>query len=284
MKKQITTFSPDEAKIYLYLKKFLPNFLRLLDPTPRQLRLIGEKIEQRYFQVESALRNNNEFMAETTLIDLFWKYEEHDIHAIQFLNYIDKACSIILKKVSGNVVQELRSTLIQLIINFDERKSRYRSYIGELSVLSKLISDEDFELSKVEHKMPNGKSADYAFNSKKGLILVEVENIDLVADKIATVEDLDTFVTYRTEKKLTEKLDNLPSDWNHSFYLVQIIWGDILKLYDLRDYFTRRSAYDRIALKLMIVAQFFNKKLEIPKYIFLTAEEFLKLKHEREDP
>ncbi len=278
MKRTVTTFSPDEARIYLYLKKYVPHFLRLLDPTPGQLRRIEKRIEDRYAQVDRSLQTSHEFIAETTLIDLFWKVDERKIHSLQFLNYIEKTCETILRNVSPNVLPEIRTTLFQLIINFDENKSRYRSYVGELSVLSKLVAEESLHLIKVEYPMPNGKSADYAFKTQKGPILIEIENLDLKADKIETIEALDTIITYRTEKKLNDKFSNLPKNWKHSISLIQVVWADMPKLYRFKTYFEKRTKYENVVLQLMMVAQLFDKKKEIPIYAFMTAKEFMKLK------
>jgi hypothetical protein len=165
-----------------------------------------------------------------------------------------------------------------MIVNFDAAKSRYRSYIGEISVLSKLVSENQLELVDVEFKMPNHKSADYAFKTEKGMILTEIENMDLIVEKIETSENLDAIISYRTEKKLMEKFDQLPPDWPHSIYLIQVVWGEILKLHHLKECFSRRTTYPSMTLKLMVVAQLFDHKAEIPRYLFMTAEEFLAMK------
>lgn len=275
MAKQVVTYSPDNARIYLYLQKHLPAFLRLLDPSPKRLQQIEDKIELRYEQTAKALRAKGVFEAETTLIDLFWKVDERDIHSIQFLNFIERACRGLIDHVPARLLPKLANTLFQMIVNFDEAKSRYGSYIGEISVLDKLLGDLTFELADIEYAMPNGKCADYAFTGKKGMILTEIENIDLNVEKIETGANLDSIIEYRTEKKLKDKYGNLPLDWPHEIYLVQVVWGDILKLKHLKESFSRRTSYKNIVPKLMTVAQFFDQKAEIPRYLFMTAEEFL---------
>ncbi|MEE8440715.1 MAG: hypothetical protein V3S41_03265, partial [Spirochaetia bacterium] len=275
-KKLVVSYSPDQARIYTYLMKFLPNFLRLLDPTPGQLKTIEEKIELRYSHVAKAFQTAAEFRAETTLIDLFWKVEERNGHSIQFLNYIDKACKIIAQNIPPAALPGVKNTLFQMIVNFDEKQSRYRSYIGEISVLRQLIAEENFKLIKVEYRMPNNKSADYAFQTEKGLTLVEVVNVDLNVDKILTIQDLRDVIRHRTEQKLEEKYGGLPPDWPHSICLVQIIWGDLLNISELSGYFSEPQVFDNIVLKPMILGQFHDAKADLPRYQFLTAEQFLK--------
>jgi hypothetical protein len=117
-KRLIVKYSADEARIYTYLRKYLPSFLALLDPTPAQLRAIEAKIEIRYTQVATALKNSGEFRAETTLIDLFWKVDERNIHSMQFMRYIDKACRTIAERIPAKVLPGLKNTLFQLVVNF----------------------------------------------------------------------------------------------------------------------------------------------------------------------
>ena len=272
---RVIGYSPDEGLIYVYLRKYLPNFLLLLDPSPSDLRRIERTIELRYSQVDQALKKGQVFAAETTLIDLLWKIDEKDIHALRFVNFLDRACLNLRQKVPPALQPKFKNTLVQLIVNFDETSSRYRSYVGELLVLNQLMTDDRFILEDIEHRLPNGKSADYALRSRIGRVLVEVESIDMAVDKIATASDFDTFVAARTEKKLTQKLSNLPSNWADEFYLVQVVWGDILRLRAIKQCFNRRTKFERIALKLMIVAQFFDLKLQLPVYAFMTADAFL---------
>ncbi|MBW8003149.1 MAG: hypothetical protein FVQ80_14200 [Planctomycetes bacterium] len=272
MKKKLPIYSHEQAQTYLYLKSYIPNFLNLLNPTPKQLRVIRDKIELRYSQVGSELSKNIPFEAETTLIDLIWKVEERHLHSFQFVNFIDKACLSISKNIPDRLLPKLRRTLMQLVMNFDKAKSRYRSYVAELSVLNTLISSESFDLIEVEYKLPNGKSADYAFNSRKGLILVEVESFDISTEKISTEEDLENHINARVEQKLVNKLGGLPKEWNTPFYLIQVIWADYMKLYELRGYFKKTSKYANIAVKPMSIAQFFDQKGQIPRYAFLTTE------------
>ena len=254
----------------------MPNFLSLLDATPKQLRVIRDKIELRYSQVGAELAKNIPFEAETTLIDLIWKVEERHVHSFQFLNFIDKACLTIGKNIPDILLPKLRKTLMQLVMNFDKAKSRYRSYVAELLVLNTLISSESFKLIDIEYKLPNGKSADYAFNSTRGLILVEVESFNISTEAISTEEDLEKHINYRVEQKLKSKLGGLSNEWNVPFYLIQVIWADYMKLYELRGYFSRPSKYANITVKPMSIAQFFDKKEETPRYAFLTTEELLK--------
>lgn len=150
--------------------------------------------------------------------------------------------------------------------------------MGELSVLNRLLIDGSFRLQDVEYPLPNGKRADFALMSANGLVLLEVGNIDMEVDRIITEADLDKFITNRTEQKLLEKLSGIPVSWQGEFYLVQVLWGDILKLHHFKSYFARRTKFKRLVVKLMMVAQLFDTKAEIPRYNFMAVDDYLAMK------
>ena len=277
MPPRLPLFSDDEASTFIYLREHMPEFMALLDPTPSQLRTIRAKLDERYDQVAAELKANRVFEAGTTVFDLLWNAQERDIHSLRFLAYIEKTCASLRLLIPEHLMASLRSAVFRMLVTFDRRESRYRSYVGELSVLNALLSAGLHRLVGIEVGLPNGKRADYSVATDSGSVLLEVENIDFDAAKIHSADDLRRFLLGRIEDKLQTKLANIPSGWAMPFCLAPVLWGDMLGLHQFREYFAHPPPYPALVLQPMILAQLADKDSHIPHYRFLTASAAMEL-------
>lgn len=134
------------------------------------------------------------------------------------------------KGLSFEERQKLRHTLYLVLINFD---NKYRNFIGELSVLSKIKEGSpDYRLVGVEKtKIVDNNSADFTFeNIHTGeLEVVEVLNIHEYETK--ENDDILRSVLSKIEKKIFDKTKGR-NDYT-KFILIPVFWGlvdDIKKL------------------------------------------------------
>lgn len=275
MKDKIELYSPQNSVMYTYLNKYLPHYLRLLDPNKRELDLFIEKFEYRYSLVEKALKVNGIFNSEACLIDQIWDAEENNEYSIAFLQFIDQQCKVIYPKITNQLKKKIKNSLINLMVNFDSEKSRYLDNIGEICILAKILENSKSTLIDIEYELQNGKSIDFEFVFENKKYLVEVNNISFDIDKITCEEDFTNFIDYREKKKIREKLESAHLDENITITFTEILWGKLTGLYKYYNVIKGRNLYNGILTPLMCIGQFYDKKLNHPIYLFLTLTQFL---------
>ena len=275
MKHSIKIYSPENMIIYTYTNKYLPNYIKLLDPTSSELDLFREKIESRITLIKKSLEEKSIFTAEACLIDQVWDAEERNMYAISFLDFIDKQCQIINGRINNALRKKIKTSLLNLMINFDSEKSRYLDNIGEICVLAKIFENSEAELIDIEYALENGKSIDYEFDYKNEKHLVEVYSIKFEICKLKSPDDLLKFIEYRESKKVNSKLHNLENVADIPISFVEILWGSLIELEPFYDVISKRNLYNGLFAPLMCVGQFVNQRTLYPVYGFLTINQFI---------
>jgi hypothetical protein len=212
-----------------HLHELLPKFLELYDPTPRDLDEIKKAFEKRLSFYEEQLSEKGLICVENCLIDLIWLAKEKDIHAINYLKFIDQQCEVLLELTSPNTRSRFKKTLREMFINHDNTQSRMKSYIAEICVAARLLSSGRISLVAVEERLSNGKSLDFTFDENGKSLYVEVESIEIAPGKVESAEGLKKFLEKRATDKFQAKLAGIQSN-EISVNVTHVLWGRVSDL------------------------------------------------------
>lgn len=238
---------------------YVPSMLKILKPTPKHVRQIESKYNGRIRMYREAIAKEGVFEAETTIFDLLWNAERGNRNSIGFLAFIEETCASLLLLVDEERIAKLQKTCFQAIMNFDGLESRFRCYVGELALLRRILSTDHLQLIDVEHKLPNGRSFDFAINLNSELYLIEVLNIFLRSELLQDEAAFQGFIEKRFIDKLESKTKGVPNIM-FNFALLPIVWGDFPKLDKYIGYFQTFSPPKNIVLPPMMITSFRNVK------------------------
>ena len=178
--------------------------------------------------VHHQIDTKGEFCGETCIFDEVFDAIEGKADAICYLEFINSCLGNIRKKLTKILYGPFLATIEGLFIDFDDSKSRFRSRIGEIAVLSQVLSGNELVLKAIEYRLPNGKSIDYVIEHRNETFYFEVYNIlNFDGSKIETEPDLKNFLEKRYQEKVNSKLNGLDLQQFKNFSLVSVLWGDL---------------------------------------------------------
>ncbi|MDT4332810.1 MULTISPECIES: hypothetical protein [Methylomonas] len=265
-----------------YLKQFLPNVMKLFDPTPADISLVFNRFETRYAFYEKQLAVSESFYIENSLVDLIWKAEEGVPFAVDYLAFIEAQCAVIMKNIDPALCREFRSTMKNLFLNFDDNESRIQSYVGELCVLAKLLSSNVYRLLKVEYRLSNGNSIDYLLSDGERQHLVEVSNVDISGWPTPSRDKVVELIWGKAKTKIETKFAGSGVPENMSFMLVQVTWGDLEKLVPYQDVFSKGDLFGSVVAQPMHISRLQNTETNKEVYVFITTEAAIEMSRRRQ--
>lgn len=281
MSKKRSVKQLDKEGFNSYLARFLPNVMRLFRPADSDLLLIFERFESRYAFYEDQLSKAPDFYIENSLVDLIWFAEEGKQFAIDYLAFIDRQCSIIIKNVEERRLFEFRPMMKNLFLNFDNQNSRIQSYVGEMCVIAKLVEKQKFRLLAVESQLDNGNEIDFLLSDGNRNYLVEVENIDISKWKVDSYEKAKNFIWNRANSKVDKKITGATVPENTSFMLAQVLWGDLEKLIPYQDVFRKGELFGTVVALPMYVSHLVDQNTQREVYAFISVEEAIDMSRKR---
>lgn len=253
-------------KLNYYLNKYCPTLVSFILLSDAEWEKITQRFDDRIKIHNEKIFTGKSVDAATTLYDLIARAEANNVIAMSFLTMIDN----IFKDIS-NIVPvlhhpKIRRITMNMLSDFDEIRSGYLNPLGELQALLSILKNSNCKLKEIEYLLPNGKSADYYFETPiEGELLVEVTNIHFKDGLIKNESDLITFLSGRVTKKLAEKITGVNlTELGKKFILLPVVWCDFE---DIHKY---QSAFDIVeteqkTLPFCVMGQ---SPLENGSYIF----------------
>jgi len=253
---------------------YVPSMLKILKPSPKQIRQIERKYNERLRLYRDAVAKDGIFDSEETIFDLLWQAEQGDHYSIGFLTFLEETCASLLLLVDKERITKLQNTCFQAIMNFDGLESRHLCYVGELALLERILSTDHLQLLDVEYKMPNGKSFDFAINIDSNLQLIEVMSIFLKSSLMQDEAAFQGFIEKRFINKLEDKTKGVPNGM-YSFSLLPLVWGEFSKLDKYIKYFQTFSPPKNIVLPPMMIPQFINLETNDIRFTLMDVKQYL---------
>jgi len=229
----------ENLDLYTFLNGSCPFLTKLIGPDFKNWQSINHRYKQRIEHINRELTLQPSITIETTIYDLIVMANEGDLIASKYLKYINHLFQTIHKKIPTYLEKKFIKSIEPLLLNFDERSSKYQNVIGEYSALLKILSlDEiNYDLINIEYPLTNGKFAD--FNIKETTsgnnLLIEIYNIHVKERMIKSEEELETFLIGRIQSKVNDKLKGLDNNLIKSkFVVLPILWCNLgeMKLYE----------------------------------------------------
>lgn len=210
-----------------FISEFIPN-IRLIQFSKANDKLIQKAFEKRIHTINSTILEQGIFIAEVCLFDKVFFAMEGDETESQHLKWLNGELSILVNLLDKLLLKKFEKTLVSLFIDFDNSKARYFSRAGEVGVLSRFLTNDEFTVIDIERKIKNGKSIDFVIKYVPNgrLFLVEVINL-ILKSEIQDSKWLRAFLEKRFFDKFADKvegLDKIP------FILAPVIWTEELHL------------------------------------------------------
>jgi len=253
--------------------------LEILKPSPKQIRQIERKYNERFSIYPDAIAKDGTFGPEETIFDHLWQAKQGDQYSIGFLAFIEETCASLLLLVDKERIAKLQNTCFQAIMNFDGLVSRLLCYVGELALLKRILTTEHSQLLDVEYKMSNGKSFDFAINIKDELQLIEVLNIFPKSSLMQDEAAFQGFIEKRFIDKLEDKTKGVPKG-KYNFALLPIVWGEFAKLDKYIEYFKTFSPPKNIVLPPMMIPSFRNMETNNIVFTLINIKQYLEYRNE----
>lgn len=255
------------------LRSFVPTLFNCATRSKHDVESVRNKYRERRRALKASLSTRGEFGAMTCVFDLLWKAAEGDGYALAFLDFIQRVTTEAINCAGQAVRPSVEKLVVTMMTSFGEERSEYKNHLAELAVLARLAKESSFSLVGVERLLPNGRTIDFEVLLKGETNLVEVYNIDFVADKIQSSDDLRSFLENRLVRKLNAKLagvEKVPGVVS----LVPVLWGDVHSLSAYRgalDYIEST----RIIASVMMVAQYLDPATGKTIYTLENVKRFL---------
>jgi hypothetical protein len=204
------------------LEKYLPALIALVDfsdfPWDKIDRMFSKRIKRRILDSKGET-----IRVEACVYDIIVAANKGNRTEIGFFDFLNKLFQEMTDTLTQSEKILVRSNAKSMLKTFD---TRYRNFVGEMAILNNTIKSGDCRLNGIEHKLPNGKSVDFKFlqTSKNELLLVEVVNIHLDADRVVDdAIDIKKFLTNKLAEKMAKNKHGLADDI--VVYLVPVLWG-----------------------------------------------------------
>ncbi len=241
-----------------------------------------DKIERRFVartnHIDSTIKTASSITVGTTIYDVIKCAESGNKSHIAFLRFIEYLCEQILLTIPKVHHSRLRMSAINILSNFDRKRSFYLDPVGEFVALLNILKGSAFRLTEVETALPSGKKADFAIlrASSQTILQIEVLNIHFGDGKIHNEDDLYIFLSKRIEDKLMSKIGKLHLEKGDSnFALLPVAWCDLDEVQHFPATFIRvEKQYP--SLPICILAQQHSLEEDNYNYLFATVPEVLR--------
>lgn len=167
-------------------------------------------------------------LVEANIYDIIISAKKADGEGTWLLDYFNQVLIKLNSSLDAKGKAKIKKTLHNVLSAPDHK---YLNFVGELSVLHKLLSSKMFTLKDVEVPLGNGKSVDFELlNQHNKATLVEVHNIHLIDEKVENNPDaLFNFLSKRRLDKINEKKSGITESVEVNF--IQVLWGSARSLY-----------------------------------------------------
>ncbi|MGB5821440.1 MAG: hypothetical protein WBG90_18295 [Saonia sp.] len=118
--------------------------------------------------------------------------------------------------------KEFKNLVMASLMNFN-KEAAFLEVLGEVGACLSLARENIFE--KYEYSLPNNKSIDLKFETKFGVRLVEVSNIQYKAEKYEGSDSFKVFMHRRLKTKFEEKSKGLDKEYMDLIFIYPIIHG-----------------------------------------------------------
>lgn len=211
-----------------FVKPYLDNALNFIGTKCSLNRKIQHAFTERVLAIYKQINNNGAFKGETCIFDVIFDAIDNKTDAVCYLEFINRCLGKIREKLPRELYSSFLKTIEGLFTDFDDKKSRYRSRVGEIAVLSQLLNRDELILKDIEYKLPNGRTIDYVVEYQSEKFYFEVFNVlNFDSTRINSSKDLVRFLETRYQKKVNDKLNRLDLNQYKNFSLIFVIWGDL---------------------------------------------------------
>lgn len=214
------------------IEKYCPNLLKVYIPSEEEWRKLDDKIDNREKCIIERKKWNRTVHYETNIFDLMeiWEKKIDDERKINFsgaiLKFINERFENLSQLIPPHLHLSLKKTIMDLLENFDEMKSRYLNHLGELIALDKYLSSNIFKFISLEVKTHSGTSTDYYLKGEdKKDYKLEVMNVKFDSAKWSSVDDLIKYFGHKINEKIIKKKYKIEDFSDCIFSFIINIWG-----------------------------------------------------------
>jgi hypothetical protein len=212
------------------VKRFIPEILKLIIEDTKEDKKIQERFLDRLITIDKVIKTTGKFEAKednATFFDIMFDAMDNNESAQKLLEFINNCIKEIILSITDVSINKIKNIVLEMIINFDEKQSRFYSRVAELAYLWKILKIGKLQINEIEKKLSNGKSVDIVIKYNGCDYFFDIVSIFLKAGRICSDDDMYNFLYGRIAAKYQEKFQGLEDEFLKRAGVMPVLWGEL---------------------------------------------------------